>query len=104
MLSIVTVASSTSIPTASARPPRVMMLSVSPIAESAAIAPRIDGIDVVTIEVERQLTEEKQDHQAGERRGDHAFADHAIDRGTHEYRLIADRLDVECVRSRRGQR
>ena len=56
MLSIVTVASSTSMPTASARPPRVMMLSVSPIADSAAIAPRIDsGIEVVTISVERQL-------------------------------------------------
>ena len=56
MLSIVTVASSTSMPTASARPPRVMMLSVSPIADSAPIAPRIDsGIEVVTIRVERQL-------------------------------------------------
>ena len=56
MLSIVTVASSTSMPTASASPPKVMMLSVSPIAESAAIAPRIaSGIDVVTIRVERQL-------------------------------------------------
>jgi hypothetical protein len=56
MLSIVTVASSTSMPTASARPPSVMMLSVSPMADSAKIAPRIDsGIDVVTIRVERQL-------------------------------------------------
>ena len=56
MLSIVTVASSTSIPTASARPPRVMMLSVSPMAESAASAPRIaSGIEVVTISVERAL-------------------------------------------------
>jgi hypothetical protein len=56
MLSIVTVASSTSMPTASARPPKVMMLSVSPIADSAPIAPNIDnGIEVVTIRVERQL-------------------------------------------------
>jgi hypothetical protein len=60
MLSIVTVASSTSMPTASARPPKVMMLRVSPIADSAAIAPRIDsGIDVVTIRVERQLPRNK---------------------------------------------
>ena len=56
MLSMVTVASSTRIPTASARPPKVMMLSVSPIADSAPIAPKIDsGIEVVTIRVDRQL-------------------------------------------------
>ncbi len=56
MLSIVTVASSTSMPTASARPPRVMILSVSPMADSAPIAPKMDsGIEVVTIRVERQL-------------------------------------------------
>ena len=56
MLSIVTVASSTSMPTASARPPKVMILSVSPIAASAPIAPKIDsGIEVVTISVEREL-------------------------------------------------
>ena len=60
MLSIVTVASSTSMPTASARPPSVMMLSVSPIAERVAIAPRIaSGIEVVTIRVERQLPRNK---------------------------------------------
>ncbi len=56
MLSIVTVASSTSMPTASAKPPRVMILSVSPMADSAPIAPKTDsGIEVVTIRVERQL-------------------------------------------------
>jgi hypothetical protein len=60
MLSIVTVASSTRMPTARARPPKVMMLSVSPIAERAAIAPKIDsGIEVVTIRVERQLPRNK---------------------------------------------
>ena len=56
MLSMVTVASSTRMPTASARPPSVMMFKVSPMADSAAIAPRIDnGIEVVTIRVDRQL-------------------------------------------------
>jgi len=45
--------------------------------------------------------EKQQDHQAGERRGDHALADHSTDRGAHECRLIADRLDIECVRQRR---
>jgi hypothetical protein len=28
--------------------------------------------------------EEKQDHQAGQRGGNHAFADHAVDRDAHE--------------------
>src|ERR1700676_5212895 len=100
MLSIVTVASSTSMPTASASPPKVMMLSVSPIADSAAIAPRMaSGIEVETIRVER-AAEEQQDHQAGQRCGNHAFADHALNRGTHEQRLIGDRLDVERVGER----
>ncbi len=49
-------ASSTRMPTASASPPKVMMLSVSPIAQSVPIAPKTDkGIDVATIRVERQL-------------------------------------------------
>ena len=56
MFSMVTVASSTRMPTASARPPSVMMLSVSPTAASAMIEPRIDsGIDIAMITVERQL-------------------------------------------------
>ena len=75
MFSIVTVASSTRMPTASARPPSVMMFSVSPSADSAMIEPRIaSGIEVAMITVERQLPEEQQDHQAGQRRGDHALA------------------------------
>ena len=56
MLSMVTVASSTRMPTASASPPRVMILRVSPSAARQMIAPRIDsGIDTATITVERQL-------------------------------------------------
>ncbi len=56
MFSIVTVASSTRMPTASARPPSVMMLSVSPSADSVAIEPSTDsGIEVAMISVERQL-------------------------------------------------
>ena len=41
MFSIVTVASSTRMPTASARPPSVMMFSVSPIADRQMIAPSV---------------------------------------------------------------
>ena len=56
MFSIVTVASSTRMPTASARPPSVMMLSVSPSAQSIAIEPSTEsGIEVAMITVERQL-------------------------------------------------
>ncbi len=56
MFSIVTVASSTRIPTASARPPRVMMLSVSPSAYRTKIDDRIDsGIETAMMQVLRQL-------------------------------------------------
>ncbi len=54
--SIVTVASSTRMPTASARPPSVITLSVSPAAASAAIAASTaSGMDAAMISVERQL-------------------------------------------------
>ena len=56
MFSIVTVASSTRMPTASASPPSVMMLRVSPIAHSIMIAPSTEsGIETAMISVERQL-------------------------------------------------
>ncbi len=56
MFSIVTVASSTRMPTASANPPKVIMLRVSPRAHSVAIEPRTEsGIDVAMINVERKL-------------------------------------------------
>ena len=56
MFSIVTVASSTRMPTASASPPSVMTLSVSPIADSATIEPSAaSGMDVAMMSVERQL-------------------------------------------------
>src|SRR3982074_737605 len=56
MFSIATVASSTSMPTASARPPSVMMLMVSPSALSTMIELRIEsGIDTAMITVLRQL-------------------------------------------------
>ena len=56
MFSMVTVASSTRMPTASARPPSVMMFSVWPSAESAVIDDSTaSGIEVAMITVERQL-------------------------------------------------
>ncbi len=56
MFSISTVASSTRMPTASASPPSVMMLMVSPIAYNTASEVRIEsGIEMHTISVLRQL-------------------------------------------------
>ena len=56
MFSMVTVASSTRMPTASARPPRVMMLMVSPSADRQMIEARIDsGMEMAMISVLRQL-------------------------------------------------
>ena len=56
MFSMVTVASSTRIPTASARPPSVMMLMVSPSALRTMIDVRIEsGMETAMISVLRQL-------------------------------------------------
>src|SRR5450759_1940764 len=56
MFSIVTVASSTNIPTARANPPNVMMFNDWPKADSAMIADNTaKGMDTVMIRVERQL-------------------------------------------------
>ena len=56
MFSIFTVASSTRMPTASARPPSVMMLIVSCSALSTMTEVRIDsGIEIAMISVLRQL-------------------------------------------------
>ncbi len=56
MFSIVTVASSTRMPTASARPPSVITLIVSPVAASSVTEVRIaSGIETVMMSVERQL-------------------------------------------------
>ena len=60
MFSIVTVASSTRIPTAKARPPSVMTLIVSPSAESAVSEARMArGIETVMISVDRQLPKKR---------------------------------------------
>ena len=56
MFSMVTVASSTRMPTARARPPSVMMLMVSPSAERQATDVRMEsGMEMVMISVLRQL-------------------------------------------------
>ena len=75
MFSISTVASSTRMPTASARPPSVMMLMVSCSALSTMIETRIEsGIEMAMISVLRQLPRKQQNHQRRQAGGDHAFA------------------------------
>ena len=64
MFSISTVASSTRMPTASASPPRVMMLMVSPMALSTMMRVRIEsGMETAMISVLRQLPRNKQNHE-----------------------------------------
>jgi hypothetical protein len=56
MFSMVTVASSTRMPTASARPPSVITLMVSPSTDSVVIEARMaSGMEIVMINVDRQL-------------------------------------------------
>ncbi len=98
MFSIVTVASSTRMPTASARPPSVMMLSVWPDADSPATAARIaSGIEAAMMTVERHEPRNSRIISAGQRRGDHALADHARHRRLHEQRLVGERRDVAAL-------
>src|SRR5258708_6940512 len=76
MFSMVTVASSTRMPTASASPPSVMTLMVSPSSESAVTDERDRDSDD---QGRAPAAEEQQDHHSGQRRRDGAFAHHAGD-------------------------
>ena len=76
-----TVASSTRMPTASASPPRVMMLMVSPSRLSAMTEVRIDsGIETAMISVLRQLPRKSRIIRRGEARRDDRLVDHPADR------------------------
>ena len=82
MFSIVTVASSTRMPTASARPPSVMTLMVSPSTDSAVTEARIaSGIEMVMIRVERQLPRNIRIISPVRAAAIGAFAHHARHRG-----------------------
>ena len=99
MFSIVTVASSTRMPTASAKPPSVMTLIVSPSADRKASDARTDsGIDTVMISVERQLPRNSRIISPVSAGGDDALADHARYRVEHQRRLVADRGELEAGR------
>ena len=71
MFSIATVASSTRMPMARARPPSVMMLMVLPVSHSPSSEPSraIGMLNTTTITL-RQIAQEQQDHQPGQRGAD----------------------------------
>ncbi len=94
MFSMVTVASSTRMPTARASPPSVMMLMVSP--EQAKDDDggqnrerNRDGDD----ERAAPAAEKEQDHQPGQAGGNDGFANDSADGGAHKNGLISQRLN-----------
>ncbi len=105
MFSISTVASSTRMPTASASPPSVMMLMVSPSRLSTMIDVRIEsGIETAMISVLRQLPRKSRIISRRQTGGDHRLADHAAHGRPHEDRLVGQRLDVELLAAASGSR
>ncbi len=103
MFSISTVASSTRMPTASAKPPSVMMLMVSPSALITQMETRIDrGIETAMMIVLRQLPRNSRIIVGGQAGGDDRFANHSADGRADEDRLIGDRLDFQLFRKSRG--
>ena len=97
VFSMVTVESSTSMPTASASPPRVMVLMVWPSAESTAIEVRIEsGIETMTIRVERQEPRKIRIIRAVSPAAISALAQHAADRLADEDRLVEQQVDLHA--------
>ena len=100
IFSMVTVASSTRMPTASARPPRVMMFKVWPVAHSPLSADSTaSGIETAMMTVERQLPRNSRIIRLVRRGGDDAFARHAGDRRLDEDRLVVEQVDLEANRA-----
>ena len=97
MFSISTVASSTRMPTASARPPSVIMLSVWPSAENTMTDTRIEsGIETTMTSVERQEPRNSRIISPVSAGGDHRLAQDAVERRAHEHRLVEQRLDLRA--------
>ena len=104
MFSIVTVASSTRMPTASARPPSVITLMVSPDRRERRHG-RQDRERNRDRDDERRApaAEKDEDHQAGQRRGDDALEDDRIDGCIDEGRLVVDRVELQALGQRLPQ-
>ena len=92
IFSMVTVASSTRMPTAKARPPNVMILSVCPRALSTAMKERMArGIEIAMIRVLFQSPRKRRIMIAVETRRDHRFAHDAVNGPGDEDRLVCQR-------------
>ena len=99
MFSISTVASSTSTPTASARPPSVMMLRVWPVIHSSHHGAQQRERDVEDHDQRAApVAQEQQHHEAGERRAQQAFEHQPANRIDHEGRLIELEAHIHVVR------
>ena len=98
MFSIATVASSTRMPTASARPPSVMMLIVCPAAHSATTAASsANGIVHDDDADAAPVAQEQQHHQAGQQRAEQPFAHDRLERVRHVARLIELERHLDVV-------
>ena len=102
VFSISTVASSTRMPTASASPPSVITLMVSPQRRQDDERCRNRKRNGNANDEGRPpRAQEQQDHQAGERSGDQRFADDLIDAGAHKDRLVKQRRDLQIAKTLR---
>src|SRR5271170_1318173 len=102
IFSIVTVASSTRIPTARARPPSVMMLMVSCRKLNTMTEVRMDnGIEIAMITV-LPAAQEDENHQTSKRGGDDSLTNHPSDCSAHEDGLIGKGLNLQFRRKSLG--
>ena len=96
VFSIVTVLSSTRMPTASARPPSVMVLMVCPSADSTAMEVRIDsGIDTMTTAWSAMSRGRSGSSEPSARRRSRPRAARC-DRVLHEHRLVEQHIDLHA--------
>ena len=102
MFSISTVASSTRMPTASAMPPSVMVLSDWPSAHRTMIEVRIDsGIEVATISVLRHEPRNSRIIRAVSPAAIAPSLSTPVDGRPHEHRLVEERLQLQLRRELR---
>ncbi len=103
MFSISTVASSTRMPTASASPPSVMMLSVWPSKLSTTSEVNIErGIETATTRVLRQLPRNIRINAAVNNAAITASRSTPVNRRAHEDRLIPGQRNIHALRQRGG--
>ncbi len=86
-------------PTASAMPPSVMVLSDWPSAQRTMIDVRIDsGIEMATISVLRHEPRKTQDHQRRQPGRDRPLLEHPVDGRPDEDRLVEEQLQLQLRR------